>query len=146
MLKKLLCIAVVMSVVACSPAKPKDAGGVFDAGQEDLKISRDERDPSFNVLSYTQRDETHAVIEKSFYLRVGERATYSLFDYTFQTSQCLEDKGRADYNLFLVSGAGMQKLENTKPFSLAANDVIKVTIDNKAGCKSVYLRFAAVKE
>ncbi len=146
MLKQLLCIAIVLSAVGCGPVVPNEAEGIFDGGQEELKISASESNPVYNRLSYSEREEPHAVIEKTFVLRSGERERYSLFGYFFESSQCLEDKGRADYGLFLISGSRVVKLEKIQEFTLGANDLIKVSVDNTAGCKTINLSFAAVKE
>lgn len=146
MRRKLLCYAFTLLAAGCGAVKEADGPtGVFTAPDEEFKVSASERDPQFNVLSYSERDNPHATIEKNFNVRASARHSYIIFDHTFSTFQCLEEKGRADFGIFLTSGDRMQKVEATRPFLLNGDDVLKVVIDNKAGCEALYLRFAVVK-
>lgn len=146
MSKKLLCFAFILLAAGCSPVEETDGPtGVFTFPEEEFKISQSERGPLYNVVTYQQRDNPHGTIEKTFRVRADARYSYMIFDHTFSTYQCLEDKGRAEFGIFLAGGDRMQKLEATRPFTLSGNDVLKVVVDNKAGCESVYLRFAVIK-
>lgn len=147
MTKKLLCFAFALLAAGCSPVENADGpDGVFVFPEEEFKISQSEREPQYNVLTYQERNNPHGTIEKSFRVRANDRYAYLIFDHTFSTYQCLEDKGRAEYGIFLTSGDRMQKVEPTRPVLLGANDALKVVIDNTAGCESIYLRFAVIKQ